>query len=48
VGNLADLFGVPQAGADAFAIACCRQQIRSTYGGRGRVYRSFERAIQGR
>jgi Fe-S-cluster containining protein len=48
VGNLPDLFGVPEAEADAFAIACCRQQIRTTYGGRGRVYRSFERAIQGR
>lgn len=48
VDRLAPLFGVPEEEADAFAIACCRQQIRSLYGGRGRVYRSFERAIQGR
>jgi Fe-S-cluster containining protein len=32
--------------AHALAIACCRQQIRSEYGGRGRVMRRFERAIR--
>ncbi|MCP9848680.1 YkgJ family cysteine cluster protein [Cyanobium sp. Morenito 9A2] len=48
VENLADLFAVPEEDGDRFAIGCCRQQIRSVYGGRGRVYRSFERAIQGR
>ena len=31
---------------DALAIACCKQQIRSEYGGRGRVMRRFQRAIR--
>ena len=30
----------------ALAIACCTQQIRSEYGGRGRVMRRFQRAIR--
>lgn len=30
----------------ALAIACCTQQIRSEYGGRGRVMRQFQRAIR--
>ena len=34
------------ATAHGLAIACCRQQIRSEYGGRGRVMRRFERAIR--
>lgn len=49
VANLVTLFGAGQAGsgdADALAIACCRQQIRSEYGGRGKVMRRFERAIR--
>ena len=32
--------------ADALAIACCNQQIRSEYGGRGRVMRRFQQAIR--
>ena len=32
--------------ADALAIACCRQQIRSEWGGRGKVMRRFNRAIR--
>ena len=32
--------------ADALAIACCSQQIRSEYGGRGRVMRRFQQAIR--
>jgi Fe-S-cluster containining protein len=32
--------------ADALAISCCRQQIRSECGGRGRVMRRFESAIR--
>ena len=31
---------------DTLAIACCKQQIRSEYGGRGRVMRRFLRAIR--
>jgi len=38
----------PPLDADALAIACCRQQIRSEYGGRDRVMRRFERAIRAR
>jgi Predicted Fe-S-cluster oxidoreductase len=34
--------------AHALAISCCRQQIRSEYGGRARVMRRFERAIRRR
>ncbi len=30
----------------ALAITCCTQQIRSEYGGRGRVMRRFQRAIR--
>jgi len=50
VANLVALFGTetdPGAG-DRLAIACCTQQIRSEYGGRGRVLRRFLRAIQTR
>ena len=32
--------------ANAFAIACCRQQIRSEHGGRGIVMKRFEQAIR--
>jgi hypothetical protein len=31
---------------DALAIACCLQQIRAEYGGRGRVMRRFRQAIR--
>jgi hypothetical protein len=31
---------------NALAIACCKQQIRSEYGGRGRVMRRFLRTIR--
>lgn len=53
VENLITLFGSnddqPEAeplDGDALAIACCKQQIRSEYGGRGRVMRRFLRAIR--
>jgi|LauGreDrversion4_2_1035121.scaffolds.fasta_scaffold614537_1 hypothetical protein len=46
VQNLADLFDVPAEEANAFAIDCCRQQIRSEHGGRGMVMRRFEQAIR--
>ena len=45
VSSLAELFEVPAEDADAFAIACCNQQIRSIYGGRSRELRRFKRAI---
>jgi len=51
VANLVDLFGGEALGTvdgDALAIACCKQQIRSEYGGRGKVMRRFLRAIRGR
>ena len=48
--NLMSLFGeMPDGNADdanSFAIACCKQQIRSEHGGRGRVMRRFLRAIR--
>ena len=46
VENLASLFEVPAEEANAFAINCCRQQIRSEHGGRGRVMGRFLRAIR--
>ncbi len=46
VSALAPLFGVPAEQAEAFAIACCRQQIRQEYGGRSGVLRRFERATR--
>ena len=54
VENLIGLFGadadhdhpIDHLDGDALAIACCKQQIRSEYGGRGRVMRRFLRAIR--
>ena len=50
VSNLVSLFGGTPNGDPAdhnsFAIACCKQQIRSEYGGRGKVMRRFSRAIR--
>ena len=46
VTNLASIFAVAEAEANGFAIACCRQQIRSEHGGRGKVLRRFERALR--
>jgi len=52
VSNLMSLFGETANGdpdyANRFAIACCKQQIRSAYGGRGRVMGRFLRAIRRR
>jgi Fe-S-cluster containining protein len=44
VSELGRLFHVPDDALDGFAIACCNQQIRSTYGGRSGVMRRFNRA----
>lgn len=46
VSALGQLFDVPDDDFDAFAIACCRQQIRSNYGGRSGVMRKFNRSIR--
>ena len=46
VSSLVGLFGGSGASGDALAIACCKQQIRSEHGGRGRVMRRFLRAIR--
>ena len=46
VSQLATLFEVHPDDHDAFAIACCRQQIRVEYGGRSLELRRFERAIR--
>jgi len=50
VANLVKLFGSPEdpGASDRLAIGCCLQQIRSEYGGRGRVMRRFRRAIRQR
>ncbi len=47
VSALVDLFGSAGENGDALAIACCKQQIRSEHGGRGKVMRRFLRAIRG-
>ena len=44
VSELGTLFDVPSDDLDPFAIACCKQQIRTTYGGRSGVMRRFNRA----
>jgi Fe-S-cluster containining protein len=44
VENLMRLFGAEGEEADALAIRCCTEQIRSEWGGRGRVMRRFQRA----
>jgi Fe-S-cluster containining protein len=46
VGSLIDLFGQQGEDGNALAINCCKQQIRSEYGGRGKVMRRFLRAIR--
>lgn len=46
VSNLTQLFSVAEPEADAFAIACCRQQIRSVYGGRSLELRKFNRSLR--
>ncbi len=46
VSNLSRLFGTDAQNTDALAIACCQQQIRSEYGGRGRVMKRFLKAIR--
>ena len=46
VGLLASLFNLPQDKSESFAIQCCRQQIRSVYGGRSRELRNFERILR--
>ncbi|MFO0037736.1 MAG: YkgJ family cysteine cluster protein [Synechococcaceae cyanobacterium] len=48
VENLMRLFGAEGEEADALAIRCCTEQIRSEYGGRGKVLRRFLRAIRKR
>ena len=57
VGNLLALFAPHLPGAEPeqwngdahnLAISCCRQQIRSEYGGRAKVLRRFERAVRRR
>ena len=44
VSELGSIFSVPVERLDSFAISCCRQQIRSLYGGRSKVMRRFDRA----
>jgi len=45
VRHLSKLFGVSVDQADAFAISCCKQQIRSIYGGRSKELRRFKRSM---
>ena len=44
VSQLGELFKIEPDSLDVFAIQCCRQQIRSRYGGRSREMRRFNRA----
>ncbi len=49
VANLVQLFAHGQTlEPEALAIRCCKEQIRSEYGGRGRVMRRFLRAVRRR
>lgn len=47
VSELGAMFNVSSDEIDAFAICCCRQQIRSVYGGRSAELRKFERTLRG-
>ena len=44
VSRLGSLFEIPDSELDSFATSCCRQHIRSLYGGRSLVMRRFNRA----
>jgi len=46
VSSLIELFGQRGEDGNGLAIACCKQQIRSEDGGRGKVIRRFLRAIR--
>ena len=46
VSNLAGLFDVAAEEANDFAIACCRQQIRSEHGGNSHELRRFNRSLR--
>ncbi len=44
VSKLAHLFNVAEKNKNQFAIQCCRQQIRSIYGGKSLEMRTFQRS----
>lgn len=46
VRNIAKAFKVNKAQFDSFAIECCREQIRSIYGGRSRVMKRFNNVVR--
>lgn len=46
VSCIGSLFSIPITDIDDFAIKCCKQQIRSVYGGRSLVMRKFTKAIR--
>lgn len=46
VASLMKLFGADGDDFDGLAIGCCKQQIRSESGGRGRVMKRFLRSIR--
>lgn len=46
VQQLGELFHVCDTDLETFAVSCCRQQIRSVYGGRSGVLRRFDRALR--
>ncbi len=43
--TLSTLFEVPNEEFDSFLISCCRQQIRSRYGGKSKVLRRFNKSV---
>nr|AUG32663.1 hypothetical protein PLO_686 [Paulinella longichromatophora] len=43
VGRLIELFHIDKMDHTAFALSCCRQQIRTVYGGRSKEMRQFQR-----
>ena len=46
VSRLLDQLAIGDGAADDWAISCCKQQIRSEYGGRDKVMKRFLRAIK--
>ena len=43
---IAQIFKIQPTEANNYSIKCCRQQIRSVYGGKSQVLRKFERSLR--
>ena len=46
VKSLTKLYGIPSEYGNSFAIQCCKQHIRSLYGGKSKILKSFNRNLK--